>query len=100
MPKCSGPTRWTRGWITPRDFWMNTLRCGWRRFRERVVDMRATSEVRDHTSRFLDGGPKCSYLLTKLHTRCQGVRNCFRLTDGEKGKTGQRELCRLAAAPM
>jgi hypothetical protein len=39
------------------------------RFRERVADMRATSEVRENNSRFLDGGPECIYLLRKLHTR-------------------------------
>src|SRR5260370_1501092 len=75
MPKCSGPTCWTRGWSTPRGL----LRVGAgrreeRRLRVRMVAMRPTSGNRERAHPIVAADhPEGLFLQKNRHTRGRNV---------------------------
>src|SRR5947209_1209152 len=70
MPKCSGPTFWTRGWKVPRGFW--TASGGRARGRRRVRELdigTASGEGVGHTPILSEGSPNAISLSRNQHTR-------------------------------
>src|SRR5947209_3070184 len=68
MPKCSGPTCWTRGWLTPCGF---CRKCGeWERerLRVRVTAIGTTSKKGDKGSPILFAGSPEGYSFSRKPT--------------------------------
>src|SRR5216684_7989789 len=68
MPKCSGPTCWTRGWKVPRGLCRTSVRRDRERRQVVVADM--GTHLQKEIGRIpilLDGGPECVFFLEKQH---------------------------------
>src|SRR5438876_12194475 len=77
MPKCSGPTCWTRGWSTPRGLPTDVgTRRREGRLRERVVAMRRASKKPDRAHPIFAAGASEEEVF-KTKPTYQGIKTSF-----------------------